>query len=61
MHIKYQQNVFTKTDLSGTTEQQNFGKVVLGETDTIRRTLFTQPYLTFRMEIDNRQLAVTAV
>jgi len=41
VHIKYQQNVFKKTDLSGATEKQNFGKIKLGETDTLRRTLFT--------------------
>ena len=60
VHIKYQQNVLNRSDLSGASTSEKFGKLTRGETDTVRRTLKTQPYLTFRLELDNRQIAISA-
>ena len=60
VHINYEQNEFNKIDLSGGYESQKFGKLSQGETDTLKRTLITQPYLTFRLRIDNHQVFITA-
>lgn len=60
VHIKYQQNVLNRSDLSGASTSEKFGKLTRGETDTVRRTLKTQPYLTFRLELDNRQVSISA-